>query len=135
LNGSTFALDYTIGEMTILTLSDASNYFTQGFQQPFADPGVTITENAENGINISYFPNPTYDYLTINIQGADNREFKVELFNMLGQLISSQTEYSGFRGIVNFTFDLQNCISGNYYLNISNRDFLLKKIKILKINN
>ena len=134
-NGSTFVMDYTIGEMSILTLGDASNYLTQGFQQPFSDPGVTILENADNEISILYYPNPTSDYLTINIMNAENQEFKVELFNILGQSISSQTGFAGFSGIANFNFDLKNCISGNYYVRISSSNHLLKNFKILKINN
>jgi hypothetical protein len=130
-----FEMDYTVGEIAVITLSDASNYLTQGFQQPFVDPGVSVNENLFTDFNISYFPNPTSENLTLNISNAGDREFKVELFDVLGQRITTQTGIAGYNGTASISIDMQNCATGNYYLRISNGNDLVKNLKILKINN
>ena len=134
-NGSTFEMDYTVGEFAVITLSDASNYLTQGFQQPFVDPDVSVNDNPFADMNISYFPNPTSGNLTLNITNAGDREFKVELFDLLGQRISTQTGIASYSGNANVVIDMQKCATGNYYLRISNGSDLVKNLKILKINN
>jgi hypothetical protein len=134
-NGSTFEMDYTLGEFAVATLSDANNYLTQGFQQPFVDPGVSVYENPFTSLSISYYPNPTNGNLSLNISNAGEQEFRVELFDLLGQRISAQTGSAGFNGSANFIFDMQNCVTGNYYLRITSNDALVKNLKILKINN
>ncbi len=134
-NGSTFEMDYTVGEFAVITLSDASNYLTQGFQQPFVDPDVSVSENALADMNISYYPNPTSGNLTLNISNAGDREFKVELFDVLGQRITTQTGVASYNGTASISIDMQRCATGNYYLRISNGNDLVKNLKILKINN
>ena len=130
-----FEMDYTVGEIAVITLSDASNYLTQGFQQPFVDPDVSVIDNPFSDVNISYFPNPTSGNLTLNISNAGDREFKVELFDVLGQRITTQTGIAGYNGTASISIDMQNCATGNYYLRISNGNDLVKNLKILKINN
>jgi hypothetical protein len=134
-NGTTFEMDYTLGEFAVVTLSDANNYLTQGFQQPFVDPNVSVNDNPLTDMNISYFPNPTSGNLTLNITNAGDREFKLELFDVLGQRISTQTATAGFNGTTAINIDMQHCTTGNYYLRISNGNDLVKNLKILKINN
>ena len=130
-----FEMDYTVGEFAVVTLSDANNYLTQGFQQPFVDPDVSVNENSFADMTISYFPNPTSGNLTLNISNTGDREFNVELFDVLGQRISIQTGIAGYNGTANVIIDMQRCITGNYYLRISNGSDLVKNLKIVKINN
>jgi hypothetical protein len=127
-------MDFTLGEVMVATLYDGNNYFTQGFQQPFIDQSILVAENLNDEINILYYPNPTKDDLTIILSNTINQEFKVELFNVLGQVVSTQTGNSDFSGTIKFSFDLQNYVIGNYYLRISNSNILVKNIKILKTN-
>ena len=134
-NGSTFEMDYTVGEFAVITLSDASNYLTQGFQQPFVDPDVSINDNPFTDLNISYFPNPTSGNITLNISSAGDREFKVELFDVLGHCITTATGIAGYDGKVSISIDMQHCATGNYYLRISNGNEVVKNLKVLKINN
>jgi hypothetical protein len=134
-NGTTFEMDYTLGEFAVVTLSDANNFLTQGFQQPFVDPTVSVNDNPLTDLNISYFPNPTSGNLTLNIANAGDREFKIELFDILGQRISTQIANVGFNSTTAINIDMQHCATGSYYLRISNGNDLVKNIKILKIDN
>ena len=134
-DGVNLKVDYTLGEFAVLTLNNVNNYLTQGFQQPFVDPSVNITENTENGITISVFPNPTNSSLTLNILNSPNREFKIALYDLLGQCIIQQTVVSKFDGNSNLELDMRTCETGNYYLRIISGNDFNKSYKIFKINN
>lgn len=134
-DGVNFEMDYTFGEMATFTLSNANNYLTQGFQQPFVDPGATITEPGNDGMVISYFPNPTPDNLTVSISNAPEQEISIELFDVLGQKITSNSAIAGFGGKFTLSVDMTNCAPGNYYLRIKGGEDFVKNFKILKIKN
>jgi len=130
-NGGNFELDYTIGEIAVLTLSSANNFLTQGFQQP-VETGVYIND-PDNGMNISYYPNPVTSAFTLNINSSASRTLKMEMIDMLGQLITMQSGSTDSYGTARFTFDMQNLAPGNYFLRIRNGGGFVKSLKIMKI--
>jgi len=134
-DGVNFEMDYTFGEVAVNTLSNANNYLTQGFQQPFVDPGATINEPGSNGISFSYYPNPTSSNLSVEISNAPDQEIRLALFDVLGQKVTSTAGIAGFSGKVTMTVDMNNCAPGNYFLRITGEENFVKNIKIVKIKN
>lgn len=131
-DGSNLAVDYTIGEVAILTLSNATNFLTQGFQQPY-ESGVFIND-LQNDLDIFYYPNPVTSELNLNIIHAGNRSFNIELFDLLGQKLTNQSGIANNAGDANFIFDMHNLATGHYLLRISSGSDLVRSIKILKIS-
>jgi Secretion system C-terminal sorting domain len=84
-NGS---IQWTIGETAVETYSSSSNFVTQGFQQPDANP-TGITEQHAT-IDLDLFPNPATDHVTLQFGADASGEYVVEVFNALGQQLSSQ---------------------------------------------
>jgi hypothetical protein len=134
-DGVNFEVDYSLGEFAIMTLNNTNNNLTQGFMQPFVDIGVNIMENLDNGITISYYPNPTSNNLTLNISNSENREFNIGLYDLLGQCLIQKTIVSKFDGVSNLEIDMKNLAVGNYYIRIISGNDFTKSFKVLKINN
>lgn len=130
-NGSTLAVDYTLGEVAVLTLNNATNILTQGFQQPY-ESGVFIND-IQNDLDIFYYPNPVTSELTLNINHAGKRSFTIELFDLLGQKLTSQSGIANHEGNANFVFDMHHLATGNYLLRVSSGSNFNQSIKVLKI--
>jgi hypothetical protein len=121
----------TVGETAIEIISSSGFVFTQGFQQP----GIKIsTETAPPGNGVDVYPNPATDYINVKFFGVGARNFKVEIYNLAGTLVSS--------GSVNFTesyhyiqrIAVNSFIKGFYFVRISSSDKLISrsfKIEIL----
>jgi hypothetical protein len=131
-DGINFEMDYSIGEFATITLSNANNFLTQGFQQPFVDTTTTIMDAGNPGMIISYFPNPTSGNLSINISNPSNQKITIDLFDVLGQIIISNNSEIAIAGNTNLVLDMKNCATGNYFLRIKSNENYVKSFKILK---
>lgn len=93
----------------------------------FAVATTTLsTSNFDNDFNISFFPNPTKDYLSINFGKFSGKEAKVSVFNVNGKLIETRKFHSP-KIIENLEMCHYN--SGMYLMKItSNGNTISKKI-------
>jgi len=71
-NGSG-SIDFTIGEVVISTVSDATNEITQGFHQTMWD--FVGLEDFDANFAVSIFPNPAQDVLTIQATAFEDVTF------------------------------------------------------------
>lgn len=133
-DGSSFEMDFTMGEMATTTLSNANNTLTQGFQQPFTNTFVVISEDSDEPSLVSVFPNPAIDQLTIQIEGNEAKEYSLTVYNMLGQVALCATANSDLNGYTQIQLDISSLSTGNYYLRIFNDDRLVSIAKIIKLN-
>ncbi len=80
-----YHLSWTLGETIITTQSQAGATLLQGFQQPNYLFDVLV-EEPNKGYKIKLFPNPTPNWITIEISGPE-QAMTAELFDILGHLI------------------------------------------------
>lgn len=83
------ALDYTVGEAVVLTLSNHGLLITQGFHQPLLDSIVhTIPVNGD--FTLRLFPNPFTDWITIIPEGIGYQGvIAVTMYDMQGRAVFS----------------------------------------------
>ncbi len=87
-NGS---LSWTLGEAVIETISSESSLLTQGFQQSFLQI-LKVDSPEDPNVDISVYPNPVNDVLTIEITSLENDpQIQLELFDFVGQRIYVET--------------------------------------------
>ncbi|MGI6479934.1 MAG: hypothetical protein ACOX0M_10915 [Salinivirgaceae bacterium] len=71
-SGSGGSVSYSVGQVAYQTHTGTSGSVSEGVQQPFEISVVTGIEEAK-GINLSVsaYPNPTTDYLTLEVEEFD----------------------------------------------------------------
>jgi hypothetical protein len=118
-------ISWTIGETITETFSSPTNYLTQGFQQPslvlMNSVGTTGTGKA------LVYPNPATELITIDLNYLPSANYTIELFDLLGNKISSM---SGENSAV-FIFPLSDIANGVYMLTVSSPGFL-QSYKVIK---
>ena len=125
------SVSYSIGQVVDATYSGVSGYVTQGVQQPYE---ISVINGAVNGNNISLqcsaFPNPTTNYLTLEISPSstlDIPSLSFQLFDLDGRLIDSHILVDN-RTKINMSFLKPNI----YLLKVMDGGTVLKTFKIIK---
>jgi hypothetical protein len=122
ISSNTHIVEYSIGELAIVTISEANNHATQGVLQPYVkviNPSCTIINQA-----FQFFPSPTFDRL--QLVGQYNWIDAYQVFAADGKLVHSQKFY-------NNEINLTNLATGIYFIRMlpgCNNQY--KTIKILK---
>lgn len=114
-SNSNLSIAWTIGEPVIETAIGANNTLTQGFHQGLYYM-VNIKEQISN-VNINVFPNPSADIVNIEINNSISKNFKIELFDNLGNLLLLKSFKNNTTQI-----SLNKFANSVYYLKISNID-------------
>ncbi len=124
-SNSNYSIAWTVGEPVIETLTGTNYTLTQGFHQ-----GIWNIVNVEKQIantDINVYPNPTSDYINIDITGVNSSDYQIQLFDNLGNLLLDKS-YEDAKQI-----SLQKYARSLYYvkvLNVKNNKF--DSYKILK---
>ena len=100
-------VDWTLGELAILTLRTEDLILTQGFHQPILTATTLATELED--LNFNIYPNPTSS--TIFIDQDKPITWDVSIVNQVGLL-----EQNHRIGSSHSTIDLSNLISGVYLI-------------------
>jgi len=120
------SLSWTVGELVIETITDGTNTLTQGFQQSRLTV-TAINDLKVPGIELSVYPNPTNNYLTIELKTDKQRDLLLSLFDLNGRLIL-QKKMAGNQQ----TIKMQNYKPGTYILKISEGNKEIRTYQIVK---
>ena len=120
-----FKLDFTIGEVVSETFQSGNNVLTQGFHQTKLT--VTNIDNIDFFIDIYLFPNPTDEFINIEIPSYYNN-LEIKFYDANGRLLKNFEQVYGVT-----KFDLSDFSQGIYYLIISLKENnQTKTFKIIK---
>jgi hypothetical protein len=114
----------TVGETAVETIS-AGFILTQGFQQP----GIKISSDiTPEGTGVDVYPNPATDFINIKLYGDVARNFRIEIINISGTIVSSTkmdfiTKYYYVQQI-----DVSRLSLGFYFVRVSSDDTIIKRI-------
>lgn len=127
---SKISYSQTVGEPVVEIIGGIDYIFTQGFQQP----GIK-TKPIDNIVDgISVYPNPASDYVYIEIRGISSMTFKIDIINITGNIVFSDTK--SFSGISFYKEpqNIENLTTGFYIIRLtSNNPVMVQTFKIQKI--
>jgi len=123
--GSGGSVAYSIGQTVYTYESGTNGNISQGVQQPYEIYTVGIEETALD-INLSVFPNPTKDNLTLQVQDFNNN-LTYQLFDMQGKLLESKPITKN-----QLEINTNNFIAGTYFLTVTKKNKKIKSFKIIK---
>jgi hypothetical protein len=90
-----------------------------------------VNELVSKNIGFTIFPNPTQDFATISFSLEESKTVKMEVFNVLGEVISSNDLGQVNTGKHKLNFDGSKLSSGFYMVNLTiGNEILSRKISI-----
>ncbi len=108
----------SVGERTITNTTD--KLFTTG------KPYVYTTQTRENALDLRVFPNPTTNYLGLEWEDTDSKNYELTIYNSLGQLQKYQ-QIPTQLGANKTSIDVTKLPTGVYLLNLQNKDKVITK--------
>jgi len=125
--------DYVLSRLVLcVSCNDMSHddyeYFIFGNDIDISSIEINIIKNIE----LSSFPNPFNELLTIEVENSKNTEASVELFNISGQKV--QTIFNGNipAGKNSFEWNAENLSSGIYFIRLKSEDYYIERKCVLQ---
>lgn len=120
-------INYSIGQTDYKTLSSANAVITQGLQQTYEVIDITGFSEGQYTSTIFLYPNPTNDFVTLEIKDKDISTLRTALVNSIGQEVfhlSIQEAYT--------QLPMHELSQGIYFLQITSNTTVIKTFKIIK---
>jgi len=126
--GSGGSSSYSIGQVGYATNIGTNGSILQGVQQPFEISVLTgIREAIGINLSVSVYPNPTTDYLNLEIKEFDLSNVSFKLYDMSGKLLQTEKLKGSQTSIV-----MSNLVTAIYFLKVFQERNEVKTFKIMK---
>ncbi len=90
-SGSGGSASYSVGQVVYTTNTGTSGSVAQGVQQPFEISVITGLEEAKGiKLSVSAYPNPTTDFLILEVKEFDISNLNFQLYDMKGNFLQSE---------------------------------------------
>ena len=126
-SGSGGTVAYSVGQIVYTTHTGATGSVAQGVQQPYEISIVLGIDNHSTNLGLSAYPNPTTNFLTLNVGNAELSTLNFQLYDILGKLIESRKIISSSE-----TIAIENLPTATYFLKVTNNNNEVKTFKIIK---
>ena len=126
-SGSGGTVTYSVGQIVYATNTGTNGSVAQGVQQTYEISIVLGIEDNSIKLELTAYPNPTTNYLTLNVGKAELSILNFQLYDMGGKLIESNKITSTTE-----TIRMENLPSSTYFLKVTNNNKEVKSFKIIK---
>jgi len=129
-NASSYAgsVSYSVGQIVYQTKTGTDGSVAEGVQQPYEISVVTALEEAKSiDLVISAYPNPTSDFLILNIEELDISGLSYQIFNIMGELLKSEKIISNRTSI-----EMRDLLASVYFVRVLRNNMEIKVFKIIK---
>jgi hypothetical protein len=128
VSGSGGSVSYSVGQMVYITNTGTNSSAAQGVQQPFEISVVTGLEEAEGiSLRCSVYPNPTTDYLVLNVENFDKENLYYQLIDINGKPLENKKITGNETTIV-----MSSLVPATYFLKVTQNNKEVKTFKIVK---
>ena len=126
--GSGGSASYSVGQIVYTSNSGTNGSVLQGVQHPFEISVVTAIEQAK-GIMLSAtaYPNPTTDYLILEVKDFEVSTLHFQLFDIQGKLLQNEKISDNQTSIA-----MGNLVPATYFVKITQGNSEVKIFKIIK---
>lgn len=125
--GESGSVSFTVGQIDYVEAKGTGGSLSQGIQQPFEIEETLGVEEKHITLNAVVHPNPTADYVTLNISESEIKNMNFILSDAQGKQISN--------GVVSDSetkITMSQLSAGLYFLNIQTSGKDVKIFKIIK---
>ncbi|HOF20629.1 MAG TPA: T9SS type A sorting domain-containing protein [Bacteroidales bacterium] len=127
-SGSGGTVTYSVGQLVYQTHATQFGSMAHGVQQPYEISVVTGIEEAVGiKLSLSAYPNPTTDYLTLEVKDFDLSALYFYLYDMNGKLLQNEKIKS-----IQTNIDMSNLEPGSYFIKVIRKNKEFKTFKVIK---
>lgn len=127
-SGSGGSASYSVGQVVYTTNTGTTGSVAQGVQQPYEISVVTGIEEAKDiNLSVTAYPNPTTDYLTLEVKEFELSNLHFQLYDMNGKLLQNEKITGNRTSIV-----MSNLVPATYFVRVINEKQSVKEFKIIK---
>lgn len=119
------SISYSIGQTVYNTNTGLNGSISEGVQQPYEISVVSGIKEKDITLSISAYPNPTTDYLTLELIEFENTNF--QLININGKILQNEPIRNSYTRI-----NMSNLINGLYFVKVIQNEIEIKVFKIIK---
>lgn len=127
IQSSTGNASYTVGQVIYTTAYSASGTVVQGIQNPVIKVIDGIETASEIQLEMMIYPNPTTNFLTLNIGNYENTALNYQIHDLNGKLIKTKSIFDQ-----ETTISLEYLATATYYLIIKDGNTAIKTFSIVK---
>jgi hypothetical protein len=126
--GAGGTVSYSVGQIFYQSYSDNNASVTEGVQQAYEISIVTSLNEAEDiNLEMTAYPNPTTDFLTLDIQNMQTTALSFQLIDIQGKQIESK-EISTKQTQI----QMKQLVSATYFVRVYRSGQVIKTFKIIK---
>ena len=125
--GSGGSSTYSVGQLVYTTNTDTGGTVTQGVQQSFELFTLSNPELTTVNLSVITYPNPTSDYLTLNITDSALNNLSYKFIDINGKVVAIGPITNADTQIA-----MQQLAIGIYILKVNQNNKELKTFKIIK---
>lgn len=127
-NANNGSMSYSIGQATYHSHTSDDGSISQGVQQVYQIEVVNGLENNEINLNVAAYPNPTSNYLTLQVDKFKKGTFLTfQLYNVEGKLLLNKNITQNTTLV-----EMAEMTNSTYYLKITGKQGIIKTFKINK---
>jgi hypothetical protein len=126
-SGTNGNVSYSIGQVVYTTNTGTTGSVSQGVQQPFEIQTVLGNENFNINLQMTVYPNPTVNNLSLEVKNYNYENIHYQLFDLKGKLISNDKIVSETT-----TISMEQYPSSVYLLKVVDNNNEIKTFKIIK---
>lgn len=118
---------YSIGQVFYTTNTGDNGSVAQGVQQAFEISVLGVEDLDETEPSVTVYPNPTADYLTLEVKELDLSSLTFQMFDLQGKLLQNQKIVNNRTNIVMSTLPVST-----YFVKVSQENREVKTFRIIK---
>lgn len=126
-SGSGGTVAYSVGQIVYTTHTGTNGTVAQGVQQAYEISEVTGINNHSIKIELNAYPNPTTDFLILNVGNAELSNLNFQLYDLNGKIIESKKISSTTE-----TINMESLPAAIYFLKVVSDNKEVKAFKIIK---
>ncbi len=126
-SGGGGSASYSVGQVVYTTNTGAGGSVTQGVQQPYEISTLGIDEAKGINLSVTAYPNPTTDYLTLEVKDLELSNLNFHLYDMQGKLLQSEKITGNQTNIA-----MSNLVPATYFVKVIQNNKEVKTFKIIK---
>jgi len=126
-SGSGGTVAYSVGQIVYTTHAGATGSVAEGLQHAYEISIVLGVEDQQISLDMQAYPNPTADYLTLNVGNLELSCLNFQLLDLRGGLIEGKNITS-----MTETIRMEDLPSASYFLKVRNNNKEIKLFKIIK---